>query len=170
MDEYHLWSPWNTLDTSLQWIRRATPKPSTKYSIKLRNNLFPRLSMDRQFTLQDQALVLNKPWFFSRLPYPNIKSIRNKTHIIKPQPILLRGLDVVFGNLVTVRPPKQRGFLHVSENSAFSKVISHDHALSSEVKEPQIVTTIRLCRQLIHSCMLLCSIYKKCALVLQHSK
>ncbi|KAM8930651.1 FANCD2 opposite strand protein [Pelodytes ibericus] len=137
MAEYHLWSPWNSLDTSLQWLRRANPKPPM-YPFRSAPNSILNLEVEAQPTFQEQFLDLNntpmKPRCISRLASTSIdlKSIRNKKKIIKPQPVLLRSTDIVFGNMVTIQPPKWNGSLQVSDESAFSMVISHNCVSPSE--------------------------------------
>ncbi|MEE6502818.1 hypothetical protein FKM82_004645 [Ascaphus truei] len=173
MAGYHLWSPWTPLDESFQWIRRTTPKPSTKHPFRA---VHTSSDLEVQLCFQELSLVQENttigPAMNPRPTYHGIgpRSIRYKRDFVRPQPVQLRGLDAVFGSIITVQPPKWSGSFRVSDKSAFSKIISHEHRWPSGLKEPQIEMAVNMCKQLLRSILLLYATYKKCSFALQHSK
>ncbi|OBS71455.1 hypothetical protein A6R68_00032 [Neotoma lepida] len=80
--------------------------------------------------------------------------------IRKPQPIRLIGVDAVFGDIITVQPPKWTGSFRVSDTSAFSKVISREQQWPIGLKEPQIEMTMAMCKQMLRSILLLFAVNK----------
>ncbi|XP_018430827.1 PREDICTED: FANCD2 opposite strand protein [Nanorana parkeri] len=166
MEMYQLWAPWTRLDESLQWLRHAAPKPkpyrgvmnvSEKAELELCRLLGRRLP-GRRLTFDLAAYIRNR------------KVARHARDVLAaPRPISLRGLDAVFGHMITVQPPKWSGNLHVSGKSVFSRVVSR---LSLEAPARGAVDmrlALRICRQLLYFILLLYTTYKKCDLLLQRT-
>ncbi|XP_068107648.1 FANCD2 opposite strand protein [Hyperolius riggenbachi] len=119
MEQYHLWSPWTPLDENLQWLRKATLKPQATNGIKCISDklvyelsrLLGRRPPGRHLTikLKDYMKCTKVTW--------------DTRGVLSPKPIYLQGLEMVFGNFITVQPPKWTGPLRISEKSAFSRVI-----------------------------------------------
>ncbi|XP_021044519.1 FANCD2 opposite strand protein-like [Mus pahari] len=180
MAGYQLWSPWNPLDESLQWLRHTTPTFPTIHPFRL-SPCFLRSSTDPevQQCFHEVAVVLEAPRMEAvrgselsgHLPEPyKGTTAKNKQMLKKPQPIRLIGLDSVFGSVITVQPPKWTGTFRVSESSAFSKIVSKEQQWPTGLKEPQIEMTLAMCKQMLRSILLLYAIYKKCTFALQHSQ
>lgn len=180
MAGYQLWSPWNPLDESLQWLRHTTPIFPPRHPFMVLPCL-PRSSSDLevQQCFREVAVILETPRMEAvkgselsgYLPQPQKgTAAKNKQMIKKPQPIRLIGLDSVFGRVITVQPPKWTGTFRVSESSAFSKIISKEQQWPTGLKEPQIEMTVAMCKQMLRSILLLYTIYKKCTFALQHSQ
>ncbi|XP_029455467.1 FANCD2 opposite strand protein isoform X2 [Rhinatrema bivittatum] len=178
MAGYQLWSPWTPLDESFQWLRRTTPRPSTKHPFRAPQCFQPSASdLEVQLRFQELAGIIDstslEAGLSSRLPGSSSsdqKAIKNKKDVIKPEPVRLSGMDSVFGRIITAQAPKWTGTFRVSEKSAFSKIISREHKWPMGLKEPQIQMTIAMCKQLLRSILLLYATYKKCTFALEHSK
>ncbi|KAM4650576.1 FANCD2 opposite strand protein [Discoglossus pictus] len=177
MAVYQLWSPWTPLDESLQWIRRTTPKPCTKHPFRtVQGSPHTVPDVEVQLSFEEMTLFIDnktsEPGLNPHMACQRIdlKSIRSKKDIIKPQPVHLRGLDFVFGSMITIQAPKWTGAFRVSEKSAFSKIISHECLWPSGLKEPQIKMAVHICKQLLRGILLLYATYKKCSFALQRSK
>ncbi|XP_071987669.1 FANCD2 opposite strand protein [Engystomops pustulosus] len=88
--------------------------------------------------------------------------------IIEPQPLPLRGLDLVFGRLITAQPPRCCSRLQISANSAFFRVISRG-------RHPQLyqgtegARMLNICKQLLRAMILLYTLYKRCSFTIQLS-
>ncbi|XP_075040028.1 FANCD2 opposite strand protein [Mixophyes fleayi] len=168
MATYQLWSPWTPLDESLQWIRRATPKLCSKHPHEAIHGSPYSSSMG----VQALSLILGNR-SSERGPDSNERTaqeIQEIQEIITPKPIFLLGLDLVFCTTITVQPPKWSGSFRLSQKSAFSRVISKQYLLPSGLKQPEVKLVGHMCKQLLHSILLLYITYKKCRLVLQHSQ
>ncbi|XP_028617441.1 FANCD2 opposite strand protein-like [Grammomys surdaster] len=177
MAGYQLWSPWTPLDENLQWLRHTTPTFASKHPFRI-SPFFPKSPSDLQVhqCFNEVAIVVESPRVEA------VKSSQSSGHppgpqkgviarkIRKPQPIRLVGLDSVFGRVITIQPPKWTGIFRVSENSAFSKIVSKDQQWPTGLKEPQIEMTMAMCKQMLRSILLLYAIYKKCTFTLQHSQ
>ncbi|XP_015843667.3 FANCD2 opposite strand protein isoform X1 [Peromyscus maniculatus bairdii] len=178
MAGYQLWSPWTPLDESFQWLRHTTPTPCSKHPFRA-SPCFPHTPSDLEVQLcfQEVTLVLDSPLVAPgespRLPRhtSELRAVTNKKGLVrKPQPVRLKGVDSVFGRVITAQPPKWTGTFRVSDKSAFCKIISREHQWPTGLKEPQIQMTVTMCKQMLRSILLLYSTYKKCTFALQHSK
>ncbi|XP_063797498.1 FANCD2 opposite strand protein [Pseudophryne corroboree] len=155
MATYQLWSPWTPLDESLQWIRRAAPRTLSSGS-----SYMQVLSVLPGQIYTESGSIADLPHYRTR------KSARE---ITAPTPVLLRGVDQVFCTTITVQPPKWSGAFHVSENSAFSRVLSKQELQPPGLREPDVRVAVRVCKQLLHAILLLYVTYKKCTFGLQHA-
>ncbi|KAL6034006.1 hypothetical protein STEG23_008763 [Scotinomys teguina] len=178
MAGYQLWSPWTPLDESFQWLRHTTPTPCSKHPFRA-SPCFPHTPSDLEVQLyfQEVTLVLDSPLVAPgespKLPRhtSELRAVTSKKGLVrKPQPVRLRGVDSVFGRIITAQPPKWTGTFRVSDKSAFCKIISREHQWPTGLKEPQIQMTVTMCKQMLRSILLLYSTYKKCTFALQHSK
>ncbi|NXI72251.1 FACOS protein, partial [Anseranas semipalmata] len=87
----------------------------------------------------------------------------------RPQAVRLRGLDAVFGRLVTAQPPRWSGSLRVSERSAFCRVVAPRQRRPVGLREAEARLAAAMCRQMLRAILLLYAAYKKCAFALRHS-
>ncbi|XP_062972189.1 FANCD2 opposite strand protein-like [Elgaria multicarinata webbii] len=172
---YQLWAPWSPLDESLQWLRRAVPRPSsTKHPFRGRQSPASATDLEVQLCFQGLSLVLDPSAkaVARQLQAPGVaKETRECGGAVhKPQAVRLTGLDSVFGHLVTAQPPHWTGSLRVSERSAFCQVISPQQRRPNGLREPQVHLAMAMCRQMLRAILLLYAAYKKCAFALQHSR
>ncbi|XP_056381241.1 FANCD2 opposite strand protein [Hyla sarda] len=153
MASYQLWSPWTSLDESLQWIRRATPRPCSRHP------------------LPAHTLYVNSYELWMKPGRKGAAADRDRyTGIIAPQPLPLRGLDVVFGRFLTAQPPMRCSSLCISDNSAFLRVISSEQEqLPLGFKETNITRAIHIYKQLLFAILLLYTIHTNCAFKIHHS-
>ncbi|KAG9461225.1 FANCD2 opposite strand protein [Eleutherodactylus coqui] len=105
MGSYQLWFPWMELDEDLQWLRGTTARPRGRHPLPA----------------QGACVYIHK----FRPSWRCAADSKNEYKgIIAPQPVRLLGLDQVFGRFITVQPPMGSSSLHISDHSAFSRVIS----------------------------------------------
>ncbi|KAM4722825.1 FANCD2 opposite strand protein [Rhinophrynus dorsalis] len=170
MAEYHLWISWSPLDENLQWLRQVTPKPYTKHPFRITQRSPYKTSVDLHWCFQTIPQIIDQI-LYEDYEDTNIENPwNNKDSIVIPQPVKITALDVVFGKTITIQPPKWSGSFHISKNSSFSRVISHKFLWPSGLKEQEIKMTVKMCKQLLRSILLLYATYKKCSFVLQQSK
>ncbi|XP_067148546.1 FANCD2 opposite strand protein [Apteryx mantelli] len=140
-DGYQLWAPRSPLDESLRWLRGGAARPATAHPF--RGGPGPQAAA----ALRGRGAALRRP-----------------------QAVRLRGLDAVFGRLVTAQPPRWTGALRVSERSAFCRVVSPRQRRPCGLRAPQARAAAAMCRQMLRAILLLYAAYKKCAFALQHSR
>ncbi|KAG8436382.1 hypothetical protein GDO86_007472 [Hymenochirus boettgeri] len=131
MATYHLWSPWTPLDEYLQWLRQATPKKFSKHHFRCIWSSHYLIDWENETCSQEiwgyQGSKTAKPKLqLCNMIYLDI--VRSNKNILRPQPILLIGLDFVFGRIIHIQPPKWTGSFRVSALSAFSRVINPNSA------------------------------------------
>ncbi|XP_050748797.1 FANCD2 opposite strand protein [Gymnogyps californianus] len=131
-DGYQLWAPRSPLDESLWWLRGAALPP---------------------------AASAHPP--AAAAPTWRRRRRGRSAALSRPEAMRLRGLDAVFGRLVTAQPPRWSGSLRVSEHSAFCRVVGP--------REAQARLAAAMCRQMLRAILLPYATYKNCAFALQHS-
>ncbi|XP_074996832.1 FANCD2 opposite strand protein [Calonectris borealis] len=144
-DGYQLWAPRSPLDESLWWLRGAAPPPAA--SAHPFRGGGPQLAAAAAGALRGREAALSRP-----------------------EAVRLRGLDAVFGRLVTAQPPRWSGSLRVSEHSAFCRVVGPRQRRPGGLREAQARLAAAMCRQMLRAILLLYATYKKCAFALQHSR
>ncbi|NXG66581.1 FACOS protein, partial [Hemiprocne comata] len=139
-DGFQLWAPRSPLDDSLWWLRTTAPPPAA--------SAHPFRGGGLQL-----AAGLRGSWAAVR----------------RPRAVRLRGVDAVFGRLLTVQPPRRSGSLRVSEYSAFCRVVRPRQRRPGGRRERQARLAATICRQLLRVVELLYVSYKQYAFALQHS-
>ncbi|XP_062423887.1 FANCD2 opposite strand protein [Rhea pennata] len=146
-DGYQLWAPRSPLDESLRWLRGGAARPATAHPFRGGGPGAQAAAAAAGPGLRGRGAALRRP-----------------------QALRLRGLDAVFGRLVTAQPPRWTGALRVSERSAFCRVVSPRQRRPCALRAPQARAAAAMCRQMLRAILLLYAAYKKCAFVLQHSR
>ncbi|XP_063149276.1 FANCD2 opposite strand protein-like [Candoia aspera] len=170
---YQLWAPWSPLDESLQWLRGTIHRPGASKPIFQGVQSPAAADLEVQLCFQGLSLVLEptaKMGTGQSQPPGAAGETRGHTGTVrKPQAVHLTGIDLVFGHLVTVQPPRWTGSLRVSEHSVFCQVISTHQRWPRGLQEPQVRMAMAICWQILHAMLLLYTAYKKCTFTLQHS-
>ncbi|XP_026540782.1 FANCD2 opposite strand protein-like [Notechis scutatus] len=170
---YQLWAPWSPLDESLQWLRGTFPRPGASKPLFRGRRSPAAADLEVQLCFQGLSLVLeSRAKMGAGQPQPPGAAGETRGHsgsVRKPQAVRLTGIDSVFGQLVTVQPPRWSGSLRVSEHSAFRQVVSAHQRWPRGLREPQVRMAMAICRQMLRAMLLLYAAYKRCAFTLQHS-
>ncbi|NP_001088778.1 uncharacterized protein LOC496042 [Xenopus laevis] len=173
MAAYQLWSPWTPLDDHLQWLRQATPQKFSKHPFRGVWSSLYTTDVEKQACFHEIHINQDKVIKPGQSPHlarhlMHLKHVQSK--VLKPQPVRLIGLDIVFGRMITIQPPKWTGSFRVSEKSAFSRVVIPKSEWPEGLKEAQTEMAIDTCKKLLRAILLLYATYKKCSFILQHSK
>ncbi|KAM8810524.1 FANCD2 opposite strand protein [Eudromia elegans] len=139
-DGYQLWAPRSPLDEALRWLRGGAARPASAHP------------------------------FRGGAPAAGAALRGRGAALRRPQAVRVRGLDAVFGRLVTAQPPRWTGALRVSERSAFCRVVSARQRRPCGLRAPQARAAAAMCRQMLRAILLLYAAYKKCAFALQHAR
>ncbi|XP_025908091.1 FANCD2 opposite strand protein [Nothoprocta perdicaria] len=141
-DGYQLWAPRSPLDEALRWLRGGAARPATAHPFRGGGPAAGALLRGRVAGAAPR----------------------------RPQAVRVRGLDAVFGRLVTAQPPRWTGALRVSERSAFCRVVGARQRRPCALRAPQARAAAAMCRQMLRAILLLYAAYKKCAFALQHAR